>query len=70
LAVVRRHWDLETYLFFCRPSIHDNHESTDNLFCKRPVYSDTYLPTFNRPNVHLVDAAVSKGIERRSEERV
>ena len=23
--------------------------------CKRPCYDDEYLPTFNRPNVHLVD---------------
>ncbi|KAL3429216.1 hypothetical protein BDV09DRAFT_180766, partial [Aspergillus tetrazonus] len=24
-------------------------------WCKRPTFSDTYLQTFNRPNVHLVD---------------
>ncbi|CBF75886.1 hypothetical protein AN3560.2 [Aspergillus nidulans FGSC A4] len=24
-------------------------------WCKRPKFSDTYLQTFNRPNVHLVD---------------
>ena len=24
-------------------------------FCKRPCFHDEYLPTFNRPNVHLVD---------------
>lgn len=41
-----------------------------NLFCKRPVYSDTYLPTFNRTNVELVDAAVSKGIERITEKGI
>ncbi|KXS22286.1 putative monooxygenase [Gonapodya prolifera JEL478] len=35
-----------------------------NLWCKRPVYSDTYLQTFNRPNVELVDTSVSKGIEK------
>ncbi|KAI9002897.1 putative monooxygenase [Hyaloraphidium curvatum] len=35
-----------------------------NLYCKRPVYSDLYLPTFNRPNVELVDTSVSKGIEK------
>ncbi|KAI9005115.1 putative monooxygenase [Hyaloraphidium curvatum] len=35
-----------------------------NLFCKRPAYSDTYLPTFNRPNVELVDCSSAKGIER------
>lgn len=41
-----------------------------NLFCKRPVYSDTYLDTFNRPNVTLVDTAVSKGIEKITEKGV
>ena len=25
------------------------------MFCKRPCFHDEYLPTFNRPNVHLVD---------------
>ena len=25
------------------------------MFCKRPCFSDEYLPTFNRPNVTLVD---------------
>ena len=24
-------------------------------FCKRPCFHDEYLPTFNQPNVHLVD---------------
>ncbi|KAL4994051.1 hypothetical protein BDV10DRAFT_189387 [Aspergillus recurvatus] len=24
-------------------------------WCKRPTFSDTYLQTFNRPNVHLID---------------
>ncbi|KAI9008712.1 cyclohexanone monooxygenase [Hyaloraphidium curvatum] len=33
------------------------------LMCKRPVYSDTYLQTFNKPSVHLVDVADDKGIE-------
>jgi cyclohexanone monooxygenase len=32
-------------------------------YCKRPLFSDEYLPTFNRPNVILVDTA-GKGIER------
>ncbi|KAJ3337834.1 hypothetical protein HDU93_000453 [Gonapodya sp. JEL0774] len=36
----------------------------DNLYCKRPVYSDTYLPTFNRPNVELVDVSQYKGIDK------
>ena len=31
-------------------------------FCKRPCFHDEYLPTFNRPNVHLVDTE-GKGVE-------
>ena len=31
-------------------------------FCKRPCFHDEYLPTFNRPNVHLVDTD-GKGVE-------
>jgi len=34
-----------------------------SLFCKRPCFHDEYLPTFNRPNVALVDTA-GKGVER------
>ncbi|MEV4345227.1 NAD(P)/FAD-dependent oxidoreductase [Actinoplanes sp. NPDC049596] len=30
--------------------------------CKRPAFSDNYLPTFNRPNVTLVDTADTGGI--------
>ncbi len=32
-------------------------------WCKRPCFNDEYLPTFNRPNVTLVDTA-GKGIDR------
>ena len=32
-------------------------------WCKRPCFNDEYLPTFNRPNVQLVDTA-GQGIER------
>src|SRR5260370_1251301 len=32
-------------------------------FCKRPTFSDDYLPAFNRPNVKLVDTG-GKGVER------
>ncbi|MFD8732539.1 flavin-containing monooxygenase [Streptomyces sp. NPDC059611] len=32
--------------------------------CKRPAFSDTYYPAFNRPNVTLVDTADTHGIER------
>jgi cyclohexanone monooxygenase len=34
------------------------------FLCKRPCSSDEYLPTFNRPNVTLVDVSESKGVER------
>ena len=36
------------------------------MFCKRPTFNDEYLPTFNRPNVHLVDTD-GKGVERITE---
>ncbi|MEE4360748.1 MAG: NAD(P)/FAD-dependent oxidoreductase [Pseudomonadales bacterium] len=35
-------------------------------FCKRPCFHDEYLPTFNRPNVHLVDTD-GRGVERITE---
>jgi len=35
-------------------------------FCKRPTFNDDYLPTFNRPNVSLVDTG-GKGVERVTE---
>ena len=37
------------------------------FMCKRPCSNDEYLPTFNRPNVTLVDVAESKGVERLTE---
>ncbi|KKY33685.1 putative pyridine nucleotide-disulfide oxidoreductase-like protein [Diaporthe ampelina] len=33
-----------------------------HTWCKRPGFHDEYLETFNRPNVHLVDTAGTKGI--------
>jgi cyclohexanone monooxygenase len=33
-------------------------------FCKRPTFNDEFLPTFNRPNVELVDVSEAKGVER------
>ena len=33
-------------------------------FCKRPTFNDEYLPTFNRPNVELIDVSSAKGVER------
>jgi cation diffusion facilitator CzcD-associated flavoprotein CzcO len=38
--------------------------------CKRPTFSDTYLQTFNRPNVTLVDTADTHGVERITENAV
>lgn len=35
--------------------------------CKRPTFSDTYLQTFNRPNVTLVDTADTHGVQRITE---
>ncbi|MCX8560845.1 NAD(P)/FAD-dependent oxidoreductase [Mycolicibacterium mucogenicum] len=34
------------------------------FMCKRPTSSDEYLPSFNRPNVTLVDVSESQGVER------
>jgi len=34
------------------------------FFCKRPTFSDDYLPTFNHPNVTLVDVSSTQGVER------
>jgi cyclohexanone monooxygenase len=36
------------------------------MFCKRPTFNDEYLPTFNRPNVKLVDTE-GKGVDRITE---
>jgi cyclohexanone monooxygenase len=33
-------------------------------FCKRPTFNDEYLPTFNLPNVELIDVSAVKGVER------
>ena len=38
-------------------------------FCKRPCFHDDYLPTFNRPNVTLVDTG-GRGVERLTENAV
>ena len=35
-------------------------------FCKRPTFHDEYLPTFNRPNVKLVDTQ-GRGVDRITE---
>lgn len=38
--------------------------------CKRPNFSDLYLPTFNRPNVTLVDTADTGGVTRMTENSI
>ncbi|WP_330254930.1 NAD(P)/FAD-dependent oxidoreductase [Nocardia sp. NBC_00565] len=38
--------------------------------CKRPVFNDEYLPTFNRPNVTLIDVSQTKGVERITEKGI
>jgi cation diffusion facilitator CzcD-associated flavoprotein CzcO len=38
-------------------------------WCKRPTFNDEYLPTFNRPNVKLVDTG-GRGVERITEHGV
>ena len=54
-------------------AIVDDPESAEALkpyyrfMCKRPCSNDEYLPTFNRPNVTLVDVSESKGVERLTE---
>jgi cyclohexanone monooxygenase len=40
------------------------------FLCKRPGFSDDYLPTFNRPNVTLVDVSGTKGVERITEQGI
>jgi cyclohexanone monooxygenase len=35
--------------------------------CKRPASNDEYYPTFNRPNVTLVDVSATRGVERLTE---
>ena len=37
------------------------------FLCKRPLSSDDFYPTFNRPNVELIDVSETKGVERMTE---
>ena len=32
--------------------------------CKRPASNDDYYPTFNRPNVKVIDVSKTQGVER------
>ena len=40
------------------------------FWCKRPTFSDDYLPTFNRENVTLVDVGATKGVDHLTERGV
>jgi cyclohexanone monooxygenase len=40
-----------------------------NRFCKRPTFSDEYLPTFNRANVTLIDTQ-GRGLDRITENAI
>ena len=44
------------------PKVSESLKPWYRQFCKRPCFHDEYLPTFNRPNVHLVDTD-GKGVE-------
>jgi len=45
------------------PTVAEDLKAWYRQFCKRPCFNDEYLPTFNRPNVTLVDTE-GKGVER------
>lgn len=40
-----------------------------NRYCKRPTFNDEYLPTFNRPNVKLIDTQ-GRGLEAVTENAI
>ncbi|MEK9589278.1 MAG: NAD(P)/FAD-dependent oxidoreductase [Gammaproteobacteria bacterium] len=56
-------------------SIVENQETAESLkpyyrqFCKRPCFHDEYLPTYNRPNVHLIDTD-GRGVDEFTEKGV
>jgi cation diffusion facilitator CzcD-associated flavoprotein CzcO len=37
------------------------------FLCKRPLSNDEFYPTFNRPNVELIDVSETKGLQRITE---
>ena len=37
------------------------------FLCKRPLSNNEFYPTFNRPNVKLIDVSATKGVERMTE---
>ena len=48
------------------PSVAESLKPYYQMFCKRPTFNDEYLPTFNRPNVELVDTE-GHGVDRITE---
>ncbi|MDG2004041.1 MAG: NAD(P)/FAD-dependent oxidoreductase [Novosphingobium sp.] len=38
-----------------------------SMICKRPTSNDEYYPTFNRPNVELIDVSQTRGLEQITE---
>ncbi|MGA1103429.1 MAG: flavin-containing monooxygenase [Pseudomonadales bacterium] len=56
-------------------SVVDDQETAESLkpyyrqFCKRPCFHDEYLPTYNLPNVHLVDTR-GQGVDEFTEKGV
>jgi cyclohexanone monooxygenase len=53
-----------------RPEVAEALKPWYRFYCKRPTFSDDYLPTFNRDNVTLVDVSAAKGVERLTERGV
>ncbi len=51
------------------PNVAESLKPWYRQFCKRPCFHDEYLPTFNRPNVHLIDTD-GKGVDRITEKGV
>lgn len=52
------------------PAIAETLKPWYRQFCKRPCFHDDYLPTFNLPNVTLVDVSDSYGVKRITEDAV
>jgi cyclohexanone monooxygenase len=50
-----------------RPDVAEALKPWYRYYCKRPTFSDEYLPTFNLPNVSLVDVSGDRGVERVTE---
>src|SRR5262245_13563342 len=50
----------------CNPATAEALKPWFGQWCKRPTFNDEYLPTFNRPNVKLVDTK-GKGVDRMTE---